>query len=260
MKLSFSKYHGAGNDFIVIDNRKGVFIPEQNLIKNLCHRQFGIGADGLMLLENEANADFRMRYFNSDGNEGTMCGNGGRCITHFANKLGVIGKQTRFVGIDGEHEAIIDPDSTVNLRMNDVQNVLVDDEYCLLDTGSPHCVCFVKNIDKVDVESEGRILRNSLQPELGGVNVNFVEFVGDKLIIRTYERGVEAETLACGTGSVAAAIAANVRKNSNQTSYLLEAKGGALRVKFEKIENNTFRNIWLQGPATHVFDGEIKLV
>ena len=259
MSVSFSKYHGAGNDFIIIDNREGVFVAEQNLIKNLCHRQFGIGADGLMLLENEPNADFRMRYFNSDGNEGTMCGNGGRCITHFANKLGVIGKRTRFFGIDGEHVAIMESDSIVNLKMNDVQNVTVDDEYFLLDTGSPHCVYFVNNVDRVDVESEGRCLRKNLRHESGGVNVNFVEVVGDDLKIRTYERGVEAETLACGTGSVAAAIAANVWLNNSRTTFFLHARGGNLRVNFEKNSNGNFHNVWLQGPVAHVFDGVINV-
>jgi len=259
MKLFFSKYHGAGNDFIIIDNRTGHFIAEKELIKNLCHRQFGIGADGLMLLEEEPNADFCMRYFNSDGSESTMCGNGGRCITLFAQNLGIIKDQTRFIGIDGEHTAIIKSDNSVRIKMMNVQNVSQEDNCYFLDTGSPHCVRFVDNVGSINVDSEGCIMRNKYQPHLGGVNVNFVEMFEEGLRIRTYERGVEGETLACGTGSVAAAIAANIKFDKSRQIFKIFARGGNLSVSFEKSENDQFYNIWLEGPVAHVFDGTIEI-
>ena len=257
MKIAFSKYHGAGNDFIIIDNREGLFDVNVSLIRNLCHRQFGIGADGLMLLENEPQADFRMRYFNSDGNESTMCGNGGRCITMFAHSLGLIKDQACFIGIDGEHLAAINPDGIAKLKMKDVNRVDFDEEYYFLDTGSPHCVYFVENVDRVDVENRGKFLRNSFNIERGGVNVNFVQLTANGLKVRTFERGVEGETLACGTGSTAAAIAANIAFDTDNQPVVIEARGGELKVFFEKFNNNYFINIWLEGPAVHVFDGSI---
>lgn len=259
MKLYFSKYHGAGNDFIIIDNRNGQFVAETALIRTICHRQFGIGADGLMLLENEPNVDFCMRYFNSDGNESTMCGNGGRCISMFAKKLGVVNERTRFAGIDGEHIAIIQGDGTVRLKMKDVVGIEQDDDFFILDTGSPHCVKFVDDVSKIDVQSEGRFLRNSFLHESGGVNVNFVQVTPDGLKIRTYERGVEGETLACGTGSVAAAVAANVYFDNALNDFKIYALGGTLNVSFEKYSNHRYTNVWLKGPVTHVFDGSIDI-
>lgn len=257
MKLSFSKYHGAGNDFIIIDNRNGQFVAEPTLIKNLCHRQFGIGADGLMLLETEPNADFCMRYFNSDGNESTMCGNGGRCISIFAQNLGIVKSQTRFMGIDGEHMAIINPNNSVKLKMKDVNSITLDDDTYILDTGSPHCVYFVDDVDEIDVEAKGRFFRNSFHHETGGLNVNFVQVVQLGLKIRTYERGVEGETLACGTGSVAAAIATNLLLENSVHSYKIFARGGELSVSFDKRSDSQFYNIWLEGPVVHVFDGTV---
>jgi diaminopimelate epimerase len=255
MNISFSKYHGAGNDFIIIDNRENQLPPDSETIKKLCHRQLGIGADGLMLLENDVDHDFRMRYFNSDGNEATMCGNGGRCIVMFANKLGMIGDQTSFNGVDGLHHATIVDKETVNLGMKGVDAIEQEEDYYLLNTGSPHCVSFVENIDRIDVNTEGRFIRNSIKPNSGGVNVNFVQITSEGIRVRTYERGVESETLSCGTGSVAAAIATEYWLEEGKNEYTIFTKGGTLYVSFEKTGKNSYSNIWLKGPVKHVFDG-----
>ncbi|MFW6101370.1 MAG: diaminopimelate epimerase, partial [Bacteroidota bacterium] len=209
MTQHFHKYHGAGNDFIIINNRQGVFPPDKNVIKRLCRRRFGIGADGLMFLETSAEADFYMRYFNSDGNESTMCGNGGRCIVSFAYDQGLIDKKTRFLASDGPHEAVIRDDNLVALKMQDVERVKTLGEHYFVDTGSPHYVRFVDDPEQVNVYEEGRKIRYNSQFSETGVNVNFVSLEeGDQIAIRTYERGVENETLACGTGAVASAISA----------------------------------------------------
>ncbi len=255
MRIQFSKYHGAGNDFIIIDNRKNQFSPETSLINKLCHRQFGIGADGLMLLELDPYSDFKMRYFNSDGKESTMCGNGGRCIVLFAKSLGIINTQTNFNGVDGLHNATIVDKNTVNLKMKDVDNIEHDDDFYLLNSGSPHYVTFVKDVDKIDVGTEGRLIRQSVLAESGGVNVNFVQITSGGIKIRTYERGVEGETLACGTGAVASAIATNHWLEEQKNDYQINARGGILNVSFIKSDDEKYTNIWLKGPAMHVFDG-----
>jgi diaminopimelate epimerase len=255
MRIPFSKYHGAGNDFIIIDNRKSQFSPKTSLINKLCHRQFGIGADGLMLLEQDPDSDFKMRYFNSDGKESTMCGNGGRCIVLFAKNLGIINGQTRFFGIDGLHLANIVDENTVNLKMKDVDDIEHNDDFYLLNTGSPHYVTFVNDIDSIDVTLEGRLIRQSMLTDSGGVNVNFVQITSDGIKIRTYERGVEGETLACGTGAVASAIATNHWLEDQKNDYQINARGGILNVSFIKSGDEKFTNIWLKGPAIHVFDG-----
>jgi diaminopimelate epimerase len=255
MRIPFSKYHGAGNDFIIIDNRKNQFSPETSLINKLCHRQFGIGADGLMLLEQNPDSDFKMRFFNSDGKESTMCGNGGRCIVLFAKSLGIINDQTRFIGVDGLHHATIVDENTVNLKMKDVDNIEHDDDFYLINSGSPHYVTFVKDIDSIDVTLEGRLIRQSILTDSGGVNVNFVQITSDGIKIRTYERGVEGETLACGTGAVASAIATNHWLEDQKKDYQINARGGILYVSFIKSNDEKYTNIWLKGPAIHVFDG-----
>lgn len=259
MTTPFSKYHGAGNDFIIIDNRTAKLNPTSHQINQLCHRQFGIGADGLMLLEKDPSSDFRMRYFNSDGNEGTMCGNGGRCIVKFAKRLGIIGSKTRFLGVDGNHEAIVLDRNTVRLKMKDVDKIISTDDYYIIDTGSPHYVQFVGETGHIDVPYQGRVIRDLYQAQYGGVNVNFAQFTPEGIKVRTYERGVEAETLACGTGAVATAIAANHWFKEKQNSYSIIALGGTLKVSFDKISSNQFHNIWLEGPVAHVFDGNITL-
>jgi diaminopimelate epimerase len=218
-----------------------------------------VGADGLMLLELDKSSDFKMRYFNSDGNEGTMCGNGGRCIVMFAKSKGIIKDKTLFAGVDGEHEAIVLDDKTVRLRMKDVNEVTKGNDYYLIDTGSPHFVQFVCEVDHIDVTYQGRVVRDSHLTQSGGVNSNFAQYTPEGIKIRTYERGVEAETLACGTGAVATAIAANLWLKEKHNTYTLLARGGNLKVSFDRTSENQFHNIWLEGPVAHIFDGETEV-
>ena len=263
MKLEFSKYHGAGNDFILIDNRdKNIALTKKDIAK-LCHRRFGIGADGLMILELESNFDFRMVYYNSDGKEGSMCGNGGRCIAAFAYKLGLINTEANFIAIDGEHTAsinsIINNDLDISLKMNDVKEISEDNGTYFLDTGSPHHIAFVDNVSEINVLEEGKEIRYSQKyAKTNGTNVNFVSQSENGLKIRTYERGVEDETLACGTGATAAAIAYAKKNKLFNKEIILQAIGGVLRLKFDN-DSNTFSNIILSGPAQWVFDGTYEL-
>jgi diaminopimelate epimerase len=255
----FHKYHGAGNDFILIDNRKLTFDADNiALVKRLCDRRFGIGADGMMLLQKHPLYDFEMRYFNSDGHEASMCGNGGRCIVAFAYKLGIIGLRTEFMAFDGIHEADLISESDVFLRMSDVKDIEANGNEFYMNTGSPHFVRFVESLENLDVEIEGRAIRYSDRFREEGTNVNFVKMEDDQLTVYTYERGVEAETLACGTGITASALSAAVVKGLSSGSFPVRAKGGDLSVSFEKSENG-FTNIWLRGPATFVFEGVIPL-
>lgn len=260
MSLHFSKYQGTGNDFILIDNRDFDFDgSDLSTIKFLCDRKMGIGADGLMLLESHPTLDFKMRYFNSDGKEGSMCGNGGRCIVAFAKKLGIILKTARFEAIDGVHEAIICKNNIVDLLMQDVNNVEQGDDFYFLDTGSPHYVTFKDDVKGIDIVREGRCIRNNDRFKEIGTNVNFAQIESDKIIVYTYERGVEDETLSCGTGVTAAAISAALKARSSDNSYNIETKGGKLKVKFNKLDDNHFNNIWLEGDVTFVFDGYIEI-
>lgn len=259
MKFHFYKYQGAGNDFIILDNREGQFNDlsiRQRLL--LCHRHFCIGADGLMLLNAYPEADFEMKYYNADGKESSMCGNGGRCIVAFAKKLGVIKSKANFMAIDGLHEAVLVKDDWVELKMKDVNGVELGEDFAILDTGSPHYVKYTEFLGDVDVVKEGRAIRNSKRFAKEGINVNFLEYGSNALLVRTYERGVENETLACGTGVTAAAIV--VAGNQNK-SYTIPVKtnGGDLEVRFDKKDAQHFENIWLCGPATYVFEGEIGL-
>ncbi|MFP4023322.1 MAG: diaminopimelate epimerase [Thiohalospira sp.] len=258
MKFTFSKYQGAGNDFIIIDNRDNPVNLSQKQIANLCERRFGIGADGLMLLENHSELDFNMRYFNADGNEGTMCGNGGRCLAAFAKSLSIIGDKTTFNTIDGAHKALIKQKDIVALQMQDVKNILKIDNNYFVDTGSPHYVIFTRNVKDIDVFKEGKIIRNSNHFAPKGTNVNYAEINDQKLFVRTYERGVENETLSCGTGVTATAICASIEQNSAKNSYNIITLGGELNVTFQKQANNSFTNIWLTGPAKFVFKGEFE--
>lgn len=259
MTVSFYKYQGAGNDFIVIDNRSNSFDPNNNtLINKLCDRRFGIGADGLMLLQNKNGYDFEMIYFNADGKEGSMCGNGGRCIVAFAHFLGLIEESTTFYAIDGEHEAKVLNPEYINLKMIDVSEVEINDNYYFLDTGSPHYVQFVKGIEELDVFNAGRDIRFNDRFKAEGTNVNFVEEINNRLMVRTYERGVENETLACGTGITASAISAALHNGKTKDEYDIKALGGDLKVRFEQNGTN-FTNVWLEGPAVQVFKGEIEV-
>jgi diaminopimelate epimerase len=258
MKLEFCKYQGNGNDFIIIDNRIRTFpVNDQVLIKTLCDRNFGIGADGLMLLDEISGFDFRMIYYNSDGIEGSMCGNGGRCIVHYANKLGIIDKTASFSGIDGPHKAIIDAKGLVHLKMQDVEGFEKDGPAYVFNTGSPHYILYSDNIDTVDVVRTGREIRNSLKYAGQGINVNFVQLTAKGLRIRTYERGVENETLACGTGSVAAALSLVPESGFSGSSVQVDTRGGKLEVSFSHSAISSFTDIWLTGPAKYVFKGKV---
>jgi len=258
LKTHFYKYQGTGNDFIIIDNRNwSLTALTTDKVKQLCDRRFGIGADGLMLLNPKAGFDFEMKYYNSDGRESTMCGNGGRCMVKFAYQLGIHKDKYRFMAMDGEHEAKIDGD-IVNLKMNDVHGVVDFNHDYVLDTGSPHYVKIVSDVMDYDVAGKGMEIRHSPEFAQDGINVNFIEpKKPDEIIVRTYERGVEDETLSCGTGATASALV----YYHNETGYnevSVITRGGKLSVRYNRIDENTFTDIWLCGPAESVFDGDIK--
>lgn len=260
MHLSFYKYQGTGNDFILVDNRLNEITLTNEQVKFLCDRRFGIGADGLMLLELEPGTDFKMVYYNSDGNTSSMCGNGGRCITAFAKHLGIIDNKAKFLAIDGMHEATIDENEIVSLKMQDVKSVESGDDFFYLNTGSPHYVKLVNDIEAYDVKNIGASIRNNERFKEVGTNVNFIERTDDRLFVRTYERGVEDETYSCGTGVTAAAIVAAIKGISNgKNNCLIKTLGGDLEVKFERVLEQNFYNIWLIGPAVKVFTGTITL-
>lgn len=254
MEFTFYKYQGTGNDFILIDNRFGFFPKAQSeFIALLCDRRFGVGADGLILLENHPTADFRMVYFNSDGKEGSMCGNGGRCVVHFANYLEIIDTEAVFEAVDGFHEASI-KDEQISLRMGDVSHVEVHEDYVFLDTGSPHHVAIVTELETFDVYHKGKAIRN-IRYGKRGANVNFVSPQSDNVFaVRTYERGVEDETLSCGTGVTAVALAMFETGKTQATHVTIETKGGQLKVRFKK-DGTAYSEIWLEGPAKQVFKG-----
>ena len=256
--MHFSKYHGTGNDFILIDNRAGNISLSKEEIAQMCHRRFGIGADGLMLLETFAGADFRMIYYNADGGESTMCGNGGRCIVAFAKSLGIIGTEASFIAIDGHHSASINDAGIVSLEMIDVDEISDLGTYVMLNTGSPHYVLWVEDAEHSPVLEEGRRIRNEAQFSPGGINVNFVQRLSEnRLRVRTYERGVEDETLSCGTGVTAAAIAA-AGHTTGSFIYNIETPGGNLQVAFRKWAKNAAEDITLTGPATFVYEGILR--
>lgn len=260
MRINFDKYEGTGNDFVMVDNRND-FFPKNDveLIAHLCDRRFGIGADGLILLENDSNSDFKMVYFNSDGNQSTMCGNGGRCLVAFANKLNIIQSSATFRAIDGLHYATISEDAVVSLQMKDVDYVKNEPNYTFLDTGSPHHVEMVAAITNVEVKSKGAAIRYSELYGSAGANVNFVEQINDATFsIRTYERGVEDETLSCGTGATAVAIAMNCIGKTNSNAIKINVQGGKLEVSFDKNDFQ-YSNVFLKGPARFVFQGTITI-
>ena len=262
MILNFCKYHGTGNDFIIVDNREQNLDLKHPIIKQLCSRHTGIGADGLIFLENSERAEFRMVYFNADGHEGTMCGNGGRCFVSFAKHLGLIKNETKFEAIDGMHNAFIlshnEKEMTIKISLNDVTEWSESNGSVVINTGSPHYVRFVDDLDKINPYQEGKKLRwnEKFQPE--GVNVNFVQIQEDKLHIRTFERGVENITLSCGTGTVASVLAAFLKGKITDTKITAVTPGGDLSVNFN-FENKIFRNIWLEGPSKKVFTGQAEI-
>lgn len=262
MKAGFHKYHGTGNDFIIIDNRTLRWSPGQLQVAALCNRHTGIGADGLMLLSELPGYDFTMTYFNSDGLESTMCGNGGRCITAFAMSLGLTGSKVLFRATDGDHLAEVlwqkGSESFVRLRMKDTT---IGNEYedgVSIDTGSPHFVKFVEHVDETDVVTEGRALRHDARFSPGGSNINFVGINDNYLTVRTYERGVESETLSCGTGVTAAALVYAMRQPETAGEVRLLTRGGSLLVQYVR-KGSEFSDIWLEGPAMHVFSGEVLI-
>lgn len=261
--LNFSKYHGTGNDFILADARKIIQFLTKQQIAFLCDRRLGIGADGLILLLHSDSYDFEMQYYNSDGEESTMCGNGGRCISSFAYDIGINQREFVFKAVDGFHKSKIlkieDQKKIIELEMSNVTTIEIKEHYFNIDSGSPHHVRFVKNAHEIAVAEEGKRIRNSKAFLEEGINVNFVEEKSDNLFVRTYERGVEDETLSCGTGVVAAAIASSIRQNLSISQFEIETLGGKLKVDFDIISNNQFKNIKLTGPATFVFSGLIGI-
>lgn len=259
MELQFFKYQGTGNDFVMIDNRTQIFPKSTELINKLCDRRFGIGGDGLILLENDSETDFKMVYYNSDGNESSMCGNGGRSIVAFAKKLGIINSETTFMAVDGAHFATIDASDSVALQMKNVDEIILKENYVFMNTGSPHHVEMVENLKNVDVKNSGAQIRYSDLYGNAGSNVNFVEQINpDTFAVRTYERGVEDETLSCGTGVTAVAIAMFAIGKTQSKKVQLNVEGGSLTVTFEG-EGNHFSNVFLIGPATFVFSGVIEI-
>ena len=259
MEIDFSKYNGAGNDFILIEDRDNLINDNKLLISYLCDRHFGIGADGLIILKESNNCDFEILHYTSDGNLGSLCGNGSRCAVLFAYNKNIIGKKTVFNAFDGIHSAEILDDELIKMEMN-VNSDIVSNSYgTWLDTGSPHLVIEKDNIDKLDVKNEGRLIRYNDFYKKEGVNVNFIEKISDdQFKIRTYERGVENETLACGTGSTASAICMNFLGRTKSGKITMKCRGGDLNVQFNS-SNNGFEEISITGPAKLVFDGTIKV-
>ena len=260
MQLKFYKYQGTGNDFVMIDNRSNTF-PKENtqLVARLCDRRFGIGADGLILLDNDTDTDFRMVYYNSDGNLSSMCGNGGRCLVAFAKKLNVIQDETTFIATDGLHYAKVAEDGIVSLQMIDVEEIKNTENYSFLNTGSPHHVQVVSDLEQYNVKENGAAIRYGDLYGQQGSNINFVKKIDDTTFsLRTYERGVEDETLACGTGATAVAIAMNANGQTHLNAINLNVEGGKLSVSFNR-ENGKYTNVFLKGPAEFVFEGTIEL-
>ena len=259
--IHFYKYQGAGNDFVLIDNRNKQFeYKDNNNVLQLCNRRFGIGGDGLMLLQNHPEYDFEMLYFNADGKLGSMCGNGGRCIVAFAKHLGIIDTETNFLAVDGPHYAkISESGNWVDLQMIDVDKVARDESAYVLNTGSPHYVAQVTELDVLDVFKQGGLIRNNTNYKEEGINVNFVEDRGDHLFVRTFERGVEDETFACGTGVTAVALAMAIEKQQQGNIKTdIEVLGGKLRIEFN-YDGTTFNHVFLCGPAELVFEGQIEI-
>ncbi len=259
--MHFYKYQGTGNDFIMIDQRHVQYLTraDVDVIERLCNRRFGIGADGLILLQKREGYDFEMIYFNSDGRESSMCGNGGRCSVAFAKQLEIIKDKTHFLAIDGEHDAIVRSDGWVELKMSDVINIENGADFYYLNTGSPHYITFVNDVNEVNVFEQGRAIRYNDRFKAEGTNVNFVAANNGGISVATYERGVEDETLSCGTGATAAAIAYYLKHDKKVNKAIpIQVKGGNLEVRFES-DGQGFTNIWLCGPAELVFEGEVEI-
>jgi diaminopimelate epimerase len=256
--LEFYKYHGTGNDFILLDETKVINQLSSDQIALLCHRHFGVGGDGLIQLRKKTTYDFEMVYYNSDGKTSSMCGNGGRCISQFAKDLGLVKDKAHFIAIDGDHQSIFKHDGVELQMINTKFPDKVDTDYTI-NTGSPHYIQFIKDIKSFDVFNQGKAIRNSRAFQEKGINVNFVEAIDDHTVyVRTYERGVENETLSCGTGVTAAAITYAFLQNTPLSEVDVKTLGGNLKVRFEK-NNSGFQNVWLCGPAIKTFEGVFKL-
>lgn len=257
MELSFYKYQGTGNDFVMVDDRDQRFDEKKlSLVQKLCDRKFGIGADGLILIRNHPDFDFEMIYFNADGSQ-SMCGNGARCAVAFSAFLGIIKEKTYFLAIDGPHEALLIGDQ-VELLMGNVTGIAKNLGDYFLNTGSPHHIRFVEHVNDYPVFDQGRAIRYDVCYAPAGTNVNFVEKINEnEVFVRTYERGVENETLSCGTGVTAAALVFGALQSQNQVK--INTLGGRLSVKFQQDDSGGFRDIWLKGPAEQVFSGKINL-
>jgi diaminopimelate epimerase len=255
--IHFHKYQATGNDFVIIDNRKSglTFTTEQ--VARICHPKFGIGADGLMLIENHPTLNFHLEYFNSDGSK-SLCGNGCRAAVQFASQLGLVNGKASFNAFDGAHAAEILPSGDIRLKMMDVKELKSIDEDFFVHTGSPHYVRFVADVEQYPVFEEGRRIRYGEQFQPGGTNVNFVELqANNTLFVRTYERGVENETLSCGTGITGAALVASLKGYTSPIK--VKALGGDLAVEFKTGQSGTFQEIYLIGPAKMVFKGQLDL-
>jgi diaminopimelate epimerase len=243
----------------MVDDRDESFpLEQQSLISQLCNRRFGIGADGLILIRHHRDLDFRMIYFNADGKEGTLCGNGGRCATAFAHRLGLCDTHTRFQAIDGVHTAELVKPDFVRLHMQSVSGIHREDDHFILDTGSPHYCTFTSRLEALDVNALGRKIRYGKTYQEDGINVNFIQLEGDTLFVRTYERGVEQETFSCGTGVVASAICAALSGGTDKKAYRIRTLGGELSVSFQQTGPDIFEDIILEGPATYVFSGTLS--
>ncbi len=258
MELKFHKYQGTGNDFVVLDNRTGMYDGLTTAqVKKCCDRRFGIGADGFMLLQNAAGYDFEMIYYNADGNKSSMCGNGARCMIQFAHFCGIHKSIYHFLAIDGAHEGEIEEQNIVRLKMSDVDKIENYQRDFIVNTGSPHYVQLTTRLAEKDVEKDGREIRSNKTFIQEGINVNFVEQENnDGISVRTYERGVENETLSCGTGVTASALVF-AHNELGYNMVKVKTPGGKLSVEFDKTGKESFRNIWLNGPAVRVFEGTI---
>jgi len=256
MLIRFWKYHGTGNDFVMVDDREEQFHPSTEQVAALCDRRFGIGADGLIIVRREQST-LRMVYFNSDGRQSTMCGNGGRCFVAFCHSLGVLSESGEFLAVDGPHEFKM-KDGIVSLKMQDVPTLEMRGEDVVLDTGSPHFIQFVENVDTLDVHSQGNAIRYSAPFREAGINVNFVAQEGDGIRVRTYERGVEGETYSCGTGVTAAVLAFDRVSDPANDRIAVQTLGGELSVSFQRTDAGGYSDVWLHGPAVQVFGGEVE--
>jgi diaminopimelate epimerase len=254
--IQFFKYQGTGNDFIMIDNRDGAIQLSTEQVVRLCDRKFGIGSDGVVLIESHATEDFYMNFYNPDGSQ-SFCGNGSRCAVMFARQLGVVGNHGMFAAIDNVHAFTVN-DGEIAIQMRDVEAVDWKDGQCIVQTGSPHFIQVVADPDSIDIVHQGSAIRNSERFAKEGINVNFVRMGEGELWMRTYERGVEAETLSCGTGVTAAAISLAALQ-SEVRDVRVHTRGGNLRVKLERTPDGGFHDVWLCGPAKSVFQGTIEL-